>query len=183
VIVIRLKQIISDKTILYQNTFDPQSLQNWLNVLDEGKHTSSQLASLDIDYDIYAEGEAKLAWLDQSLEVLGKNAQQGAEYLIREIYQQTQAQGYPIGHLKFLVNGKNKVSFTAQSQAAVHLPDLPESSVNILLNIRVQSSPEAILHLINEACKTVEAQRDFKILLHRQSAFQPGYPEPVHRMP
>lgn len=176
-----MQEKYSDKTILYQNTFDPQNLQNWLKTLDKDNNAPN-LASLDIDYDIYAEGEAKLAWLDQSLEVWGENAQQGAEYLIREIYQQTVAQGYHIGHLKFLIDGETKVSFTNKVESLAKLNLLPKSSVNLLLNMRVEGSPEEIQHLIREACKTIENQYDYRLLPQQEAAFQPGYPKPVYRM-
>lgn len=170
-----------NKTILFQNSFETSSLQNWLETLCR-KDLVYSLAPLEIDYDLYAEGEARLAWLDQSMEILGINAQQGAKYLMEEIYQQTQSQGYPIGHLKFLVDGINKISFTAQSSVSYNPPATPQSSVHLLLNIRVQSSPEAILQLINEACKNIENQYNYKINMHSQSAFQPGYPQPFYRM-
>lgn len=170
-----------DKIVLYQNTFDPNSLKTWLETIDAVSR-AAKLESLEIDYDTYAQGEARLAWLDQSMEVAGENALQGTEYLINEIYQKTVAQGYNIGHLKFLIDGETKVSFTNNTQAEAQLNILPKSSVNLLLNMRVESTPEEIQHLIREACKTIENQYDYKLSLHQEAAFQPGYPKPVFRM-
>ncbi len=46
--------------------------------------SAGTLPSLNIDYDMYAAGEAKLAWLDQELEIYSanNNALQQAEDLI-----------------------------------------------------------------------------------------------------
>ena len=169
------------KILLYQNTFDPEGLKTWMETLDSDSR-AAKLESLEIDYDTYAQGEARLAWLDQSMEVSGENALQGTEYLINEIYHKTVAQGYNIGHLKFLIDGETKVSFTNNFQAAAQLNILPTSSVNLLLNMRVESTPEEVQHLIREACKTIESQYDYKLMLHQEAAFQPGYPKPVFRM-
>ncbi|MDX2070207.1 MAG: GTP-binding protein [Haliscomenobacter sp.] len=176
-----IQEKYGDKIVLYQNTFDPESLKNWLETIDADSR-AAKLESLQIDYDTYAQGEARLAWLDQSMEVTGENALQGTEYLINEIYHKTVAQGYNIGHLKFLIDGETKVSFTNNTQVEAQLNILPKSSVNLLLNMRVESTPEEIQHLIREACKTIENQYDYKLLLHQEAAFQPGYPKPVFRM-
>ncbi len=176
-----IQEKYGDKIVLYQNSFDPESLKNWLETIDADSR-AAKLKSLEIDYDTYAQGEAKLAWLDQSMEVAGENALQGTEYLINEIYHKTVAQGYNIGHLKFLIDGETKVSFTNNFQAEAQLNILPKSSVHLLLNMRVESTPEEIQHLIREACKTIESQYDYKLMLHQEAAFQPGYPKPVFRM-
>lgn len=176
-----MQEKYGEKILLYQNTFDPNHLKTWLETIDTDSR-ATQLESIEIDYDTYAQGEARLAWLDQSMEVSGENALQGTEYLINEIYHKTVAQGYNIGHLKFLIDGETKVSFTNNFQAAAQLNILPKSSVNLLLNMRVESTPEEVQHLIREACKTIESQYDYKLLLHQEAAFQPGYPKPVFRM-
>lgn len=176
-----MQEKYGDKIVLYQNTFDPESLKNWLETIDANSQ-AFQLESLQIDYDTYAQGEARLAWLDQSMEVAGENALQGTEYLINEIYHKTVAQGYNIGHLKFLIDGETKVSFTNNAEPAAQLNILPKSSVNLLLNMRVESTPEEVQHLIREACKTIESQYDYRLMLHQEAAFQPGYPKPIFRM-
>lgn len=176
-----MQEKYGEKILLYQNTFDSEGLKTWLKTIEADSH-AAKLESLEIDYDTYAQGEARLAWLDQSMEVTGENALQGTEYLINEIYHKTVAQGYNIGHLKFLIDGETKISFTNNFQAAARLHILPKSSVNLLLNMRVESTPEEIQHLIREACKTIESQYDFKLSLHQEAAFQPGYPKPIFRM-
>lgn len=176
-----MQEKYGEKVLLYQNTFDLNNLKTWLGTIDTDSQ-AFQLKSLQIDYDTYAQGEAKLAWLDQSLEVSGENALQGTEYLINEIYHKTVAQGYNIGHLKFLIDGETKVSFTNNFQAAAQLHIFPKSSVNLLLNMRVESTPEEIQHLIREACRTIESQYNYRLSLQQEAAFQPGYPRPIFRM-
>src|SRR6185436_17512911 len=58
-----MKQLMDDKygdrVILYQNSLDEDSVYKWLLTLDESP--ANKMKSLNINYDIYAEGEAKLA--------------------------------------------------------------------------------------------------------------------------
>ena len=88
----------------------------------------------------------------------------------------------PIGHLKFLVNGAIKISFTSTTEQAIVLKKQPASSVSLLVNIRVQTTPEIIAGLIAEAINEIEIQSGCKIIVKSHSAFQPGYPRPTHRI-
>ncbi|MEP6749040.1 MAG: GTP-binding protein, partial [Bacteroidota bacterium] len=60
------------KILLYQNSLDNNNILRWLQVLDDFKSTPV-LQSLKIDYDIYAAGEAKLAWVDEMIEIFSSD--------------------------------------------------------------------------------------------------------------
>ena len=112
-----IKQLVEekygDKIILYQNSLDGHNIQMWLNLLDK-YDGADRLPSLSLDYDTYAAGEAKLAWLDQELDIfsINDNALQAAEDLMNHIHRTVCAHPYTIGHLKFLINESIKISFT-----------------------------------------------------------------------
>lgn len=169
-----------DKTLLYQNTFDSQNLQVWLDVLETETITSPQL-SLNIDYDIYAKGEAQLAWLDQAMVISGKNAQVAVQALVYTIYEKIQRQNLPIGHLKFLIDGQHKISFTAihQDQALLQLP--ASVSIELLINARIETSPALLQELVQEAINNIEDAYSCECAVQDSSCFQPGYPVPVYR--
>jgi G3E family GTPase len=65
VINMHLENEFPEKTILYQNSFEENNIEKWMSVLEQFE--PSDRASLDIDYDMYADGEAQLAWLDESM--------------------------------------------------------------------------------------------------------------------
>ena len=89
---------------------------------------------------------------------------------------------YSIGHLKFLINGAIKISFTTNTQEAATIKIEPSALAVILINIRVQTGPEIIQQLIAAAVKEVETQSGCKIIVNSLSAFQPGYPRPTYRL-
>ena len=73
--------------------------------------------SLTIDYEVYGEGESKLAWLDKNITINTDHddAVFVTQKLIGSIVDQIQAQRISIGHLKFFIespHSKQKVSIT-----------------------------------------------------------------------
>jgi Ni2+-binding GTPase involved in maturation of urease and hydrogenase len=183
----RLKKIMSekfgDKILLYQNSLDHRSIGHWLNQLE---HQLSRTipASLEIDYQIYGDGEAKLAWLDQEVEVESADgkANQGAVDLIEDIYGEITRRGYPIGHLKFLMNGREKLSFTSISSPKIDFPIRQAPSAFLLMNARVQTDPQTLEQLVSDAIRNREKRSNVSLKIKSISAFQPGFPTPTHRM-
>jgi len=179
----RLIDKYSDKVTLYQNSFDTTDVRRWLKVLD--KKFVSTPSSLCINYDIYGEGEARLAWHDQLLEIQSSNykAMQAANGLIKTISQKIEFNEYPIGHLKFLLNGEKKISITHSSREEVFDNMVEErKSAGLLINARVQTSSEALSHIVSEAIAETEIKFNCTIEVKSHASFLPGYPKPVYRI-
>ena len=178
-----------DRILLYQNSLDEDSIYTWLLTLDE--YPADKMKSLNIDYDVYAEGEAKLAWFDQELEVYASecNGLTVIEDLINRVYKKVTEKQFAIGHLKFLVNGTKKISFTsgAEPSASLSIPAIHFNGTQVkypatlLVNLRVQTSPEKVAELVREAIAESGRQCNCKIIVISLNSFQPGYPKPVHR--
>jgi G3E family GTPase len=179
----RLIDKYSGKVTLYQNSFDTTDVRRWLKVLDNKSVTTP--SSLYINYDMYGEGEARLAWHDQQVEIQSSNynAMQATNGLIKTISQKIQFNDYPIGHLKFLLNNEKKISITNISKEEVFDNIFEERKyAGLLINARVQTSPEALSHLISESIKETEIKFNCKIVVKSHASFQPGYPKPVYRI-
>jgi len=172
-----------NKILLYQNSLSGDSVAQWMEVLDNYR-SAAALPSLNINYDLYAAGEAKLAWIDQVLEIFSadNNAMQQAEDLVNKIYAEVNMNGFPIGHLKFLINNAVKLSFTSAMDPAVTIKIEPAASATVLINMRVQAAPEMLTRLIENAIKETALQSGCSIAVSSVSAFQPGYPRPAYRM-
>ena len=166
------------KTILYQDSFNEEHIARWLQTLDTIPFTKD-LPSLDIDYDTYGAGEAKLAWLDQELRIdsLTNKAQHAALALIETIAQTNSR----IGHLKFLLDGHTKISYTAAG--ATDTQDAkPASAATLLINARIQTDPQTLAEHVKHAIEIIEQQYACAIHTLSESCFQPGYPRPTHRL-
>lgn len=123
-----------------------------------------------------------MAWYDQQLEIFtdDDSACEAALQLVNAIYAAITQRQVPIGHIKFLIDGETKISFTANDLNPVFVP-LPRSSTcSILVNVRVQETPA----LIKSAIQNVLAhfQKTVRIIASEADVFSPGYPRPVYRL-
>lgn len=175
------------KMILYQNSLSTESIKQWL-IFSEEFQNASLRPSLEIDYDIYGMGEAELAWLDEEIGIVttDNSAIAAGRTLVNKIYEKITRRGYPIGHLKFLIdNGQKqqKVSYTTIADANIEHAVYEEvNRIIILINARVQVRPGLLQEIIEEAICETEIAANCKIIEQKLSAFQPGYPQPTHRI-
>jgi hypothetical protein len=109
------------KIVLFHNSYNESDIRRWLDTLNS-LPPRPLLPSLDIDYDIYAGGEASLAWLDQELAVPG---QQAAHDLMNAIHDKLKKENYPVRRLKFW-----------------------QTPATLLINARVQTDPETLSQLV-----------------------------------
>jgi len=181
----RIEEKFTGKKFLFQNSLDPGSIRKWIAILDNSMFKNAS-TSLELDYDIYGSGEAKLAWVDQEMTIYSaeKNALQETADLTMNIYQKLKSCNYPIGHLKFLLNGEDKFSLTTLStpDAMIVIKNLPADTATLLMNARVQTAPEKLSQLVSDAIEETTRISGCKIIVNSVAAFQPGYPRPTHRI-
>ena len=175
------------KKILFQNSFEQKNIKQWLKALTEFKPQARK--SLELDYDIYGDGEAELAWLDAEIEIYtqDKNAFNAGIALINKIYAKINAQSLPIGHLKFLINDgiqQKKISFTAGNQPSFSTDMIVSVSgkIDMIINARVQTKPEYLKRSILDCIEEWKKKADVIIIVKNTAAFKPGYPKPTHRV-
>ncbi|HEX5169985.1 MAG TPA: GTP-binding protein [Cyclobacteriaceae bacterium] len=173
------------KTILLQNSLPHGNISKWVEAINQ--FTQTWRRSLDLDYNIYGEGEGNLAWLDKSIviETMRGDAVYIAQQIIRSIFNHVQALHLVVGHLKFFLStdrGDQKVSFTATSTSGdVKLNDEAANQMNLLINARVQTEPDLLKKLIDDVLAKAEQTYDCQIHHEKWSAFKPGYPRPTYR--
>ncbi len=186
-----IKQLVKSryphKTVLYQNSLEPESIGRWLEALSNFQTAPSK--SLELDYDIYGVGEAELAWFDSEVKIISmvNNAFSEASELINKIYSKINLQKLSIGHLKFLLNdGKKqrKISFTSNSLFHQQFPfeESEGGEANLLINARVQTSPDGFKKIIGEAIEQLEMQTGCTVIEKKMAAFKPGFPKPTYRI-
>jgi len=180
----RIDKKYGNKILLYQNSFDPKNIRQWLHQLDN--QLVEKPLSLQIDYDVYGEGEAKLAWHDQELEIhsTNYNATKAAIDLMKLISQKIYLNKYPIGHLKFLLNRETKISFTYASNREL-MPAIKmkkNNSATLLINARVQTTPGALAQIMVKAINEIEIKCNCRIGIKSIDSFQPSFPKPTYHI-
>ncbi|HMG92263.1 MAG TPA: GTP-binding protein, partial [Chryseolinea sp.] len=175
------------KKIVYQNSHKHEDIVSWLDTLDEFASRVDR-DSLMIDYDVYGNGEAQLAWLDKSIVIhspLG-NGGFATRQIIRSIFNQLTQRQLTIGHLKFFVETDRwheKISFTTASISAdIKIPQENIQWVKMLINARIQTDPVTLQVLIDNVLEGVQTSESCSVVTEKHSAFKPGFPRPTHRI-
>lgn len=176
------------KPLVFQYSLIPAGVTGWLRTL-ESLPMSPCRESLDIDYDTYGAGEAALGWLDEELEIYspGGGAIGIATELVNLIYEGVRRRGYPIGHLKFLLQEATwhrKISFTSLAEPRLRQTDSPLhlDHLTLLINARVQCPPEKLQEIVSAAKSALGQGGSPRILSRGAEAFRPGYPRPTYRI-
>jgi len=181
-----LREEYPSKTLITQNSLDPDGIRNWLGVTDLSIAPPKR-TSLEIDYDMYAEGESALAWLDEWIEIqtTDDSAALIADQIIKGLEREVRSQGR-IGHLKFLLDHgtqQQKVSFTANPDERSTEGLVRSNRISLLINARVEISISALGLIMNQVVDSVRQNSKGKIAVRKRSIFKPGYPKPTYRYP
>ena len=147
----------------------------------------------DLDYDVYAEGEAELAWYNGTADVAAADAF-GLDALLTDLIGRMKEalaeESYEAAHLKAvgvtdggfgvanLTSGDGPVTLSAASDRTVPAGGAAE----LILNARVAGDPETLQRLmhatVQAACEAVGASAT----LRDERSFRPGRPVPTHRL-
>ena len=183
-----IKEQYPDKMILYQNSLENKHIRKWLSILN-GFTLGERRRSLNMDYAVYGEGEAKMAWLDDEIEIHTTNqtAVGTTIMLINKIFTEIKNEGLPIGHLKFLIRDgykQKKISFTTTDTDLLKPapPEVETDDVVLLINARVQATPASLKKIVVDAMNELSIQKACKVVHGKLAVFQPGFPKPTYRI-
>jgi G3E family GTPase len=141
-------------------------------------------ASMELDYDTYAEGEAKLGWLNATATVAKGEPFDGNETLLRLARAVRDGlKGSEIAHLKMTLDpgdpsGILSVVSLVRSDAE---PDLRESLVDrvdgaeLVINLRAEADPELLEKAVRDALEP-------RVTIDHLERFRPSRPQPTHRL-
>jgi G3E family GTPase len=168
---------------------DGAGLEPWFRaVLDE---ECRPRASMELDYALYAEGEAQLGWLNATLALEGATPFD-ANALLRALAEGLRARLVPaeIAHLKLTLDaGLAGGQLAALSLVSTEgMPDERETLLDrvdggsLILNLRAEAGPEALELALVQTLREVFAQRGApRYRLEHLERFRPAAPVPVHR--
>jgi Ni2+-binding GTPase involved in maturation of urease and hydrogenase len=144
---------------------------------------------LNVDYDVYAEGEAELGWLNSSIRVAGPEPF-ALDALLLEVVARLCAAlgevGGEVAHLKAI--GLSDVSFgVANLVSSAGEPELSLPSnarvteLDLIVNARVAIDPAVIEEQVRRAVEGACASRGAAAAFRTMQNFRPGRPQPTHR--
>ena len=148
-------------------------------------------AMMNVDYDIYAEGEAELGWLNCRAEI---NAHDGAfqldslaQQIVERIRDKLASHHAETAHLKVLAeaNDHSAIANLVGSDVDVELSVASHTraqQATLVVNARVVSAPELLDQIVVAALNEVSNSLPARVEVHDMQRFRPGRPTPTHRV-
>ncbi|HEY7171416.1 MAG TPA: GTP-binding protein [Vicinamibacterales bacterium] len=165
-------------------------LQEWFEaVLTEADRGET---NLPIDYDIYAEGEALLGWLNCTVNVSGRGFDGNAwlETVVSDIQQRLRDRGIEIAHVKATLTSPDAADELAVVQAAgSERPverryglDAPIDSGELVVNLRAEADPDLLQATVAGSLAAAAAAAELEAAIAHEEHFRPSRPVPTHRV-
>ncbi|MDB6034498.1 MAG: Cobalamin biosynthesis protein [Verrucomicrobiales bacterium] len=166
-------------------------LETWFERISTAKPLDR--VAMPVNYEVYAEGEAMLGWLNATVNVSAREATDGNK-ILREIaagVQRTlQSAGAEVAHLKMTLDPEGSIGELAVinlvrndfvPELSQELEDLLEKG-QILVNIRAETAPAVLEEALRSSLKAVAGQfPTVEFSVEHLEQFRPGKPQPTHR--
>lgn len=172
-----------DSEVKTISSVDKSGMKEWLHEMMNRSDAGKKL--VDIDYDVYAEGEAVLGWLNAIVSFSGKNTDWNlfAENLMKALSQHFDAVSASVGHVKMMIesgSGYATANLTGTGKTLI-LKGMAVTgeSARLTLNARVEMSPESLEKLVKQILTEQSAGLNQTIMAWR--CLSPGRPNPTFR--
>jgi len=179
------------KEILAVSAREGTNLDEWF-----GKITSEEQAggrAMEVDYAVYADGEALLGWLNCTVQLAAKTAFDGDAFLSElaaEVQKRLSAIEAEVAHLKMALSPDaglgeigvvNLVRNDFVPELSMRLEE-PIESGQLIINLRAEAAPDVLGTAVREGLAAAAARfATLKATLDHLEHFRPGKPMPTHR--
>ena len=195
----QLQDRVGDRPVIPLSAKHQDGIDRWLSMIvtDEetddpsdadGRVTAEGRALTDIDYDTYADGEAKLGWVNLTVTLDGQfEAAQFTTELMDRVHQSLRADSIEVAHLKFSLAAAEDLSHAnlTATDAEPRYTNIDLGSVTegrLVFNARAVGNPEEIRTIATDALTATARTLKTEITIEKEQAFRPEYPEPTHRI-
>lgn len=148
---------------------------------------------MEVDYDVYADGEAELGWLNATVNFKSEQAFALDELsvgLVDELRQRLLSLGAEPGHLKVLcsanatddepVSVANLIDSDSQTVLSI-ASGTNTSTAKAIINARVRLAPESLTQEVEQVIELLAARLNADTDTTQLDSFRPGRPEPTYR--
>jgi G3E family GTPase len=183
--------------VLAMSARSGEGVEAWLDTI---QNLTQEIASnrvrgaMEVDYDLYADGEALLGWLNITMRVNGEEFD-GNEFLmslLSDLQSRAAAineEGVRIAHLKATLtpsqgNDVGVVNLVRDDYSVEQSHRLvsPLEDGTLVLNFRAEAAPEVLLNLAENSLRELVSQLRLTGELIVREAFRPSPPKPTHRL-
>ncbi|HEY5583281.1 MAG TPA: GTP-binding protein [Ruminiclostridium sp.] len=164
------------------------NVDGWINTIYNVN--TSKARTLDIDYTIYGEGEARLGWLNLTASLASDKSvdiNMLIEKVMNQLKEEFKKSNFEIAHLK--IYGVSQEDWSKASITSIHEEmDFSKKAIktstrwNVIINARVDAQPEELKALLEKLFFKVVETENIKILDLNMECFKPGKPNPTYRI-
>ncbi|MEI6278783.1 MAG: cobalamin biosynthesis protein P47K, partial [Verrucomicrobiae bacterium] len=181
------------KEILAVSARNGTNLEEWFGRITSAEQEAR--TAMQVDYEVYADGEALLGWLNATVRLAATQAFD-ADSFLKElaggIQKRLEARQAQVAHLKMTLSPDVSVTGAIAAVNLVRNDFVPELSFHLdgpvtggqlIVNLRAESAPDVLGTVVREGLEA--AAKDFPTMqatLDHLEHFRPGKPEPTHRM-
>ena len=180
------------KGLLAVSCRDSTNLDAWFSRITGAEQAAG--TAMNVDYEVYADGEALLGWLNCTVQLShrgGFDSEGFLQTLARQIQARLQAQHAEVAHLKMTLSPDGSV---LGELAVINLvrndfvPELslkldgPVENAQLIINLRAEAAPDRLGTAVRDGlAAAVGAFPGLSATLDHLEHFRPGKPSPTHR--
>jgi G3E family GTPase len=179
------------KEILAVSAREGTNLDEWF-----GRITSEVQAggrAMEVDYAVYADGEALLGWLNCTVQLAAKKAFDGDAFLAElagEVQKRLKRVKAEVAHLKMTLSPAGRLGEIGVVNLVRNdfVPELsmrleePVESGQLIINLRAEAAPDVLGTAVREGLAAAAGKfATLKATLDHLEHFRPGKPMPTHR--
>jgi Ni2+-binding GTPase involved in maturation of urease and hydrogenase len=182
-----LRDAFGERPVLRVSARDGEGFDQLVAALEtDGQHCRR---ILDLDYDVYAEGEAELGWLNANIRLTATQPFALDDLLLRvtdTLRASLAAAGAEPAHLKSigLADGAYGVAnlISSDTPAALSLPSHAQTATaDLVVNARVATDPDTLREQVEAAIRSAARESGAAAEIVALQSFRPGRPVPTHR--
>ena len=171
---------------------DGSGLESWFQTLLDGQQ--EERSTMEVDYDVYADGEALLGWLNATLTLKAADEFDANDWLrafASDLQKRLGEAGAEIAHLKMTFSPDDGIGGELASINLVrtdYVPELgmeldePTTGGQLILNLRAEAMPDDLAAAARASLEQVGSLfSGVTSKIDHEEHFQPGRPTPTHR--
>ena len=179
------------KAILAVSPREGIGLEPWFAKIASEEQTAG--AAMEVNYRVYADGEALLGWLNCTVQLAAAEAFDGNNFLRElagEMQQHLQASQAEVAHLKMTLS-PDAGQWDLGVVNLVRNDFLPELSIalkqpvrggRLIINLRAEAAPDVLGTVVHDALAAAANKfATLRATTERLEQFRPGKPTPTHR--
>ena len=189
---LKLSEEFSRAKVLAVSARTGAGLDDWFSQITATEQVAR--VAMDVDYEVYAEGEALLGWLNATVTLSNQKGFDGNQVIrdladaLRRLLAEAKAE---VAHLKMTLEPEdaglgdlaviNLVRNDFVPELSQELTDWLDAG-KLIINCRAEGSPDTLNAALNAALTEVGKQHPQLFLrLEHLEHFRPGKPQPTHR--